>query len=84
MKIIKTILKMLETIFNTIVLVSLVLGGVGITAYYVIESLVSFNILSLNMVEIGDIFWEVIYVFIGSFVCSLILSKVIDKISSEL
>lgn len=72
-------MKTLAKILGVISLVSLLLTGIGAIAYYVIEFISSFFILTINMVEIGNVFWKIIFICFGSAVCSFVLAYFIDK-----
>lgn len=68
----------LAKVFGVISLVSLFLAGVGAITYYLIEFISSFLISTINMVEIGNILWKIIYVCFGSAVCFFVLSHLIS------
>lgn len=72
-------MKALVTILNFISIVSLILTCLGIIAYYVIEFISSFYIFTMNLVEIGNIFWKIIFICFGSAVCSFVLAYFINK-----
>ena len=72
-------MKILAKIFNVISLVSLLLTSIGIIAYYVIELISSFCISTINLVEIGNVFWITIFICFGSAVCSFVLAYFINK-----
>lgn len=66
-------------ILNVISLVSLLLTDIGAITYYVIEFISSFCIPTINLVEIGNVFWKIIFICFGSAVCSFILAYFINK-----
>ena len=72
-------MRTLAKIFNVISLISLLLTGIGIIAYYVIEFISSFCISTINLVEIGNVFWKIIYICFGSAICSFVLAYFINK-----
>jgi len=67
-------MKLFVKIFNAITIISLLLAVVGIIVYYVIEFISSFLVSTINLVEIGNIIWTIIYLCFGSAVCSLVLA----------
>ena len=69
----------LKKIFNFILFISLLLTILGMVIYYILEFISSFDILPMNMVEIGSVFWTIIYICCGITVCSFILLHFIDK-----
>ena len=72
-------MKTLAKILGIIGLISLFLAGIGAIAYYVIEFISSFFISSINLVEIGSVFWRIIYICSGCAVSSFALAYFIDK-----
>lgn len=72
-------MKTLAEILNIISLVGLILTVIGIIAYYVIELISSFFISTINLVEIGNVFWRIIFVCFGSTVCSFVSAYFIGK-----
>ena len=69
----------LKKIFNFISFISLLFTILGMVIYYILEFISSFDILPMNMVEIGSVFWTIIYICFGITVCSFILLYFIDK-----
>jgi len=72
-------MRTLAKILNVISLVSLLLTGIGAIAYYVIEFISSFCISTINLIEIGKVFWKNIYICFSSAVCSFVLAYFINK-----
>ena len=72
-------MRTLAKILNVISLVSLLLTGIGVIAYYVIEFISSFCISTINLVEIGSVFWKLIYACFGIAVCSFVLEYLINR-----
>ncbi len=72
-------MKTLVEILNVISLISLLLTGIGVIAYYVIEFISSFFISTINLVEIGNVLWKIIFICFGSAVCSFVLAYFINK-----
>ena len=72
-------MRTLAKILNAISLVSLFFTCIGIVAYYVIEFVSSFCISTIDLVEIGNVFWKIIFISFGSAVCSLVIAYFINK-----
>lgn len=72
-------MRTLAKILNVISLVGLLLTGIGIIIYYVIEFISSFYISTINLVEVGNVFWKIIFICFGSAVCSFALAYFINK-----
>ncbi len=72
-------MKMLVQILSVIAMVGLLLTGMGIISYSVIEFISSFFISTINLVVVKRIFRKIIYVCFGCAVCSFLLSCFIDK-----
>ena len=72
-------MRALIKILNAISIVSMLLTGIGVIAYYVIEFISSFCISTINLVEIGNVFWKIIFICFGSAVCSFVLAYFINK-----
>ena len=72
-------MRTLAKILNVISLVGLLLTGSGVLAYYVIEFISSFCIPTINLVEIGNVFWKIIFICFGSAAFSFVLAYFIKK-----
>ena len=72
-------MKKFAEILGIISLVSLHLGLIGAIIYYAIEFVSSFFISTINLVEIGNVFWKIIFICFGSAVCTFALAHVINK-----
>ena len=72
-------MKTLAKILGIVALVNLFITGIGSISYYVVEFISSFLISTINLVEIGNIFWKIIFVCFGSAVISFVLAYFIDK-----
>jgi hypothetical protein len=66
-------------ILSAISLVSWILTGIGVIAYYVIELVSSLFISTIDLVGIGNIFWIIIFICFGSAVSTLVLAYFINK-----
>ena len=55
-------MRTLAKTLNAISLVSLLLTGIEIIAYYIIEFISSFCISTINLIVIGNIFWKIIFI----------------------
>ena len=74
-----TKMKTLAKILSVISLISLLLTGIGVIVYYAIEFISSFCISTINLVEIGNIFWKIVFICFGSAVFSFVLAYLIKK-----
>lgn len=72
-------MKKFAEILGIISLVSLLLGCIGVIIYYAIEFVSSFFISTFNLVEIGNVFWKIIFICFGSAVGSFALAYLINK-----
>ena len=72
-------MRTLSKILNVVSLVSLLLACIGAVVYYVIEFISSFFISTIDLVNIGNVFWKIIFICFGSAVCSFILAYFINK-----
>ena len=72
-------MKSFVKILNAITIIGLLLAVVGIIVYYVIEFISSFLVSTINLVEIGNIIWTIIYLCFGSAVCTLVLAYYITR-----
>jgi hypothetical protein len=72
-------MRTLAKILNLISLVSLLLTGIGVIAYYVIEFISSFCISTINLVEIGNVFWKINSICFGIAACSFVLVYFINN-----
>lgn len=70
-------MKTLVDILNFTAVISLILAGIGVVADYVLQFLAFFH--ALNMVEIGNTVWTVIFALLGISVCSFVLLHFIDR-----
>lgn len=72
-------MKTLKSIVDMIAVVSLLLTVIVLIADYILEILASFYVLKINVIEIGDIFWTIVYVCFGVAVCFFVLAYFLDK-----
>ena len=72
-------MKKFAEILGIISLVSLLLGLLGAIIYYAIEFISSFCVSTINLVEIGNVFWKIIFICFGSAVGSFALAYLINK-----
>lgn len=72
-------MKILTKLLHVLSLTSLLLSGICIITYYVIEFMSSFFIPIINMIEIGHIIWTIIFISFACAVVSFALLYIVNK-----
>lgn len=72
-------MKNITTILSIFTVIGMILAGIALIIYYIIELISSFFSSTINMIDVTGVLWPIICVCFGSSMLALCLLYIIEK-----